>query len=145
LDVWYERVRLAYADERLKPLYESARKQAADHVKERVKRLEKIIAKLPRSLEKTAALAPSEPERKDARGEHRKLIENRKAILEMLLTAPEAASAPERFLSEYESARGTQSHVEAIQGLTAEAAALAAGWIGEIAAKYRAEVGRILN
>ena len=145
LDVWYERVRLAYADERLKPLYEAARRQATGHILERVKRLEKIIAKLPRSLEKAPAPAPAESERKDVRGEHRKLIENQKTISQMLQTAPDAAPAPERFLDEYERARRTHSHTEAVQGLTAETAASAAGWIGGIAAQYRAEIGRILN
>jgi bifunctional UDP-N-acetylglucosamine pyrophosphorylase/glucosamine-1-phosphate N-acetyltransferase len=142
LDVWYEKVRLAYADERLKPLYESARKQATDHIKERVKRLEKIIAKLPRSLEKAAA---SQADLKDVRGEHRKLIENQKAIFEILRTAPEPAPAPERLLREYESARGTQSHVKAVQGLTPEATESAAEWLGGIASAYRAELGRILG
>ena len=144
LDVWYEKVRLAYADERLKPLYESARKQSTDHIKERVKRLEKIIAKLPRSLEKAEAAA-SQADRKDVRAEHRGLIENQKAISEMLQTAPEASLAPERFLSEYESARGTQSHLEAVQGLTAQATGSAAAWLGGIASAYRAELGRILG
>ncbi|MDA1236541.1 MAG: hypothetical protein O3A53_17285, partial [Acidobacteria bacterium] len=136
-------VRLAYADERLKPLYESARRHATDHINERVKRLEKIIAKLPRSLEK--AEAPGQADLKDVRGQHRKLIENQKAIVELLRTAPEAPLAPERFLSEYEGARGTRSHVEAIQGLRAEAAGSAASWLSGIASAYRAELGRILG
>jgi hypothetical protein len=145
LDVWYEQVRLAYADERLKPLYASARKQAADHVKERVKRLEKVIAKLPRSLEKSDAGARGEPERKDVRAEHRGLIENQGALVDALSRAPDAGPAPAGFLNEYAGARGAHSHIEAIQGLTAEAAESAAAWLGEIAAMYRTEAGRILN
>ncbi|MDA1237254.1 MAG: hypothetical protein O3A53_21000, partial [Acidobacteria bacterium] len=135
LDVWYEKVRLAYADERLKPLYEAARKQATGHIKERVKRLEKIIAKLPRSLEKAEATAASQPEGKDVRGEHRRLLENRQAIAECLLRGPEAGAAPGRFSDEYGTARVNGSHVEAIQGLTAEAAESAASWLGGIAAQ----------
>lgn len=145
LDVWYEQVRLVHADERLKPLYEAARKQAADHVKERVKRLEKIIAKLPRSLEKAGTAAPGQTERKDVRAEHRGMIENRQAIVDCLLRMPAPAPAPEQFAREYASARAKRSHIEAIQGLTSNAAAAAALWLGGIAAQYRAEVGRILN
>ncbi len=145
LDVWYEKVRLAYADERLKPLYEAARKQATDHIKERVKRLEKIIAKLPRSLEKAEAKTPSQGEKKDVRAEHRGLIENQRAIVECLLKVPETGPAPEQFSSEYEGARANVSHIEAIQGLTAKAAGSAASWLGGVAAQYRAEIGGILN
>lgn len=143
LDVWYDAVRLAFADERLTPLYEAARRQATAHIQERVKRLEKIIAKLPRSLAKTETAPPME--RKDARGEHRGMIENRQAIVECLLRAPEAPPAPDEFLREYEAARRDRSHVEAIQGLTTGAGESAASWLGKIAAQYRAELGRILN
>lgn len=145
LDVWYQSVRLAYADERLNPLYEAARGQATNHVKERVKRLEKIIDKLPRSLEKAEAAALGQTERKDVRGEHRTILENRQAITKSLLRAPEATPAPEEFMREYEAARTNRSHIDAIQGLTAESAKSAASWLGGIAAQYRAEVGRIFN
>jgi hypothetical protein len=143
LDVWYEKVRTAYADERLKPLYEAARVQATDHVKERVKRLEKILAKLPRSLEKAATL--NQAERKDVRAEHRRMIENRQAIVACLLRVPETTPPPGEFLREYDAARANRNHIEAIQGLTAEAAGSAASWLGGIAAQYRAEIGQILN
>ena len=143
LDVWYEKVRAAYADERLKPLYEAARVQATDHVKERVKRLEKILAKLPRSLEKAATL--NQAERKDVRAEHRRMIENRQAIVACLLRVPETTPPPGEFLREYDAARANRNHIEAIQGLTAEAAGSAASWLGGIAAQYRAEIGQILN
>lgn len=145
LDVWYEKVRLAYADDRLKPLYEAARKQATDHIKERVNRLEKIIDKLPRSLEKADAAAQNQTERKDVRAEHRTILENRQAIVDRLLRAPEETPAPEEFAREYETARDGRSHVEAVQSLTAESAKSAASWLGGIAARYRAEVGQILN
>ncbi len=144
-DVWYEKVRSAYADDRLKPLYEAARKQAADHIQERVKRLEKIIAKLPRSLEKADAATPNQTERRDVRVEHRTILENRQAIVDCLLRAPEATPAPEEFAREYETARATRSHVEAVQTLTGESAKSATSWLGGIAARYRAEVGQILN
>jgi hypothetical protein len=73
------------------------------------------------------------------------MIENRRAIVECLLRVPEAGPAPGPFASEYEAARAKGSHIEAIQGLTAEAAGSAASWLGGIAAQYRTEMGRILN
>jgi UDP-N-acetylglucosamine/UDP-N-acetylgalactosamine diphosphorylase len=145
LDVWYEKVRSAYADERLKPLYEAARKQSADHIKERVKRIEKIIAKLPRSLEKAEAASSGQAERKDVRAEHRGLIENREAIVQCLLRTPETGPSPGPFAREYEAARLKGSHIEAVQALTASACESAASWLGGIAAQYRAELGRILS
>jgi acetyltransferase-like isoleucine patch superfamily enzyme len=143
-DAWYEKVRLVHADDRLKPLYDAARRQATDHVQERVKRLGKIISKLPRSLEKSAGDTSGNSDRRDVRAEHQLLIDQRDAILAALGTPPEAAAPPEEFVAAYQAARADCSHIVAVRAVGDEATAAAENWLAGIAAGYRLELERLL-
>lgn len=145
LDVWYEKVRLLYADDRLKPLYEAARVQATSHVDERVTRLGKIISKLPRSLQKSEGNESEESVRRDVRSEHRLLIENRDAILNALRRSPRPEEPPVAFISEYEAARTNLSHIQAVQSVSIEAAKAAENWLAGIAETYRTELDRLIG
>ena len=128
LSSWYADVRLPFADEGQKVLYEAAREQIQRHIDERVKRLGKIIGKLPRSLEKGA-----DRMRADLRAEHQMLIE-RQSQIEGALIRPAKAATPESFLREYELARKTKGHVDSIRGISEAAAESASNWLAELAA-----------
>ena len=131
LEAWYEQVRLPFADDYQKPLYRAAQGQARAHIAERIKRLEKIIGKLERSIEKSAASADSLLQK--FHGEHRRLIECRGRIVEILSGGVPDSRAPAAFLGNYEQARHAQSHIDAVRKLDASAAEAAAGWLQQIA------------
>jgi hypothetical protein len=145
LDVWYERVRLPYADGRLTPLYEAARKQIRGHIEERVKRIGKIISKLPRSLEKSKDQVPADSGGRNPRVEHELLLAKREDILAALETAPAIAEAPSEFVAEYAAARLNSTHVAAVQAISGDAAAQAETWLAAIAAGYRERLARIIS
>ncbi len=131
LDAWYEQVRLPFADDYQKPLYRAAQQQARAHVAERIQRLEKIIAKLERSIAKTTA-SGAEPLAK-FHGEHRRLIECQPRIVEVLARPDSGAPAPVAFLEQYETGRASIAHIDAVRRLDASAAEAAAGWLDQIA------------
>ena len=132
LDCWYEHVRLAFAAENRKPLYQAARRQLTTHVSERVRRLMKIIDKLGRSIEKSSKTGDSRL--KALHGEHRMLIEQRQQIDDLLMARPEAPEAPKAFLDAYEAGRADGNHLEAVRKLDETAAALAQRWLLHVAA-----------
>lgn len=144
LDVWYEKVRLAHADERLQPLYGAARKQITGHVEERVKRLGKIISKLPRSLEKSTQDPHGDSERGNVRAEHELLIRQGDKILDVLGTGPDATEPPAEFAAAYETAKAELTHVHAVQSISDEAAVAAESWLAGIAASYRDRLESVL-
>ncbi len=128
LGAWYAEVRLPFADSDQVVLYEAAREQIQRHIDERVKRVGKVIGKLPRSLEKSSAAM-----RSDLCAEHELLIAQQSHI-EGALIRPPAGAAPESFLREYELARKTKNHLESIRTLGDEGAAKASSWLAELAA-----------
>lgn len=126
LSAWYEQVRLPSAEDYQKPLYEAAQEQARRHLRERVKRLEKVIGKLQNSLAKSAGReGAGQLER-----EHRLLLEKKREIAEALV-ATCGSAVPDAFLSEYSAAREKMPHVEAIQSISDPAAGAAAEWLLE--------------
>jgi UDP-N-acetylglucosamine/UDP-N-acetylgalactosamine diphosphorylase len=131
LDAWYEKVRLPLADDYQRPLYRAAQQQARSHITERVQRLDKIIAKLERSLEKSAKLADSAVSKFHA--EHRHLIERRGRILEVLSADAPDSTVPEAFARAYETQRRSQSHVDAVRKVDDAAAQAATAWLDRIA------------
>ncbi|MBI1354248.1 MAG: UDP-N-acetylglucosamine pyrophosphorylase [Acidobacteria bacterium] len=134
LAAWYRAVRLPYADDYQKSLYEAAEEQPRRHIRERVKRLEKIIDKLDRSLAKSNAYE----------NEHRRLIERRRELREALLGSV-AGDVPDNFVREYAQAREKMSHVEAVRAVSEEAAGAAAQWLLGIAAGPVDSLGRIFG
>jgi UDP-N-acetylglucosamine/UDP-N-acetylgalactosamine diphosphorylase len=130
LDAWYEQVRLPFADDYQKPLYRAAQQQARSHVAERIARLEKIIAKLERSIEKSTARGDMVLGK--FHGEHRRLIECRGRIRE-IFAGQDQRPVPAMFLKQYEEARGAVSHLDAVYKLSDAAAEAAAGWLHQIA------------
>ena len=128
LSSWYAQVRLPSADSDQSVLYEAARGQMQRHIDERVKRIGKVIGKLPRSLEKAHGKV-----RDELRAEHEMLIEQQSHI-EGALIRPASAAPPEAFLREYELARKTKGHLDSIRAVSDERAEMAANWLAELAA-----------
>ena len=121
---WYEQVRLAFAEEYQRPLYESAQEQARRHIAERVKRLRKIVAKLPRSLEKSEGSEGFE----GLRAEHRLLMEREEQMVAALEADP-GREAPVGFVGAYGEQREESEHVGAVKRVDDEAATAAAEWL----------------
>ena len=128
---WYQAVRLPFADDREKPLYESAQNQARVHIEERVKRLRKIVEKL-------AAGAARSPE-------HEALIASGEDLAAAWLAPPDEAPPPSEFLQEYEAKRGAAAHIDAVRGISPEAAEAAAGWLRKIAERATPPLDRALT
>ncbi len=143
LDAWYRAVRLPAAAGHEKPLYEAAREQLRLHIAERVKRLTKIIDKLERSIEKSSA--DGDASLIGCQAEHRLLIEKRRELREMLTNAPDDSPAPETFLRQYEKARVSCSHLEALRAVNDEAADRAGNWLNEYAGEYVSRVEKLFE
>ena len=134
LDAWYRAVRLPSAAAREKPLYESARGQLRLHAAERVKRLEKIIDKLERSIEKSSV--SGDPALIACQAEHRLLIQRRREFRDVLTQSSYDSLAPEDFLKQYEAARAAGSHLEAVCAVDESAVEPTGRWLNELAGKY---------
>ncbi len=137
--VWYDEVRIAYAEARLLPLYEAAKAQALAHADERVKRVGKIIDKLPRSIEKTGE--------SPLRDEHQLLVAKRDEILELFSSAPDKTAAPGRFLDAYSAAltEDESAHIGALRGLPDDAVEEARAWLVALAETYPRGMEAILS
>ena len=143
LDCWYEQVRMAFADENQKPLYEAARKQLTTHVSERARRLMKIIDKLGQSIEKSSR---TDDERlKALHGEHRTLIDQRQRIENLLTTRPAPPELPRTFLDAYEAGRAEGNHLEAVRNVDDSAASAAESWLLTVATGPFANIKRLFD
>ena len=131
LDAWYEHVRMPFAEDHDKALYGAAREQIRQHIAERAERLDKIIGKLERSIEKSSASGEEGTAR--FHDEHRLLLKSREPIAEIVTSRPDGPPPPEAFLQDYEQCRQVASHIEAIQQVGDQAASMAANWLGELA------------
>ena len=143
LDGWYKLVRLAFADDDQKPLYEAARKQLTTHVSERARRLMKIIDKLGQSIEKSSR---TDDERlKALHGEHRTLIDQRQRIENLLTTRPAPPELPRTFLDAYEAGRAEGNHLEAVRNVDDSAASAAESWLLTVATGPFANIKRLFD
>lgn len=131
LDAWYEQVRLPFADDYQRPLYRAAQQQARSHIDERITRLEKIIAKLERSIVKSASLGDDLLRKFHA--EHRRLIKCRGRIPGIVAGEASSPPVPSPFLDQYEQARKSLPHIEAVRKPDESAARAAAAWLHQIA------------
>ncbi len=132
LDAWYEYVRLPFAEDYQKPLYEAARRQITHHIAERSRRLQKIIHKLDRSLTKWDQSSGDTSARPIA--EHRLLMENREDIAQALIesdTLPPSTQAVEA----YQTQDAKDDYVSRIRGVDDAAAATFSEWLGAVAAQ----------
>jgi hypothetical protein len=112
------------------------------HIAERIKRAEKIIAKLERSIEKSTALG--DPLLQKFHGEHRLLIQNSGGIQKILAGSGDVAAAPPAVLEQYEKARASMTHLEAVRKLDEFAAEAAANWLHQIAQEPAAMLEKTL-
>jgi UDP-N-acetylglucosamine/UDP-N-acetylgalactosamine diphosphorylase len=128
---WYEAVRIPFADDFERVLYRAAQGQAQSHISERIKRLSKIIGKLDRSLSKTSG--SGDAKLLSYHAEHRLLLKRRKEIEQALSSAPDAPPPPKAFLQEYEKTRKSAGYLDAVRGVSAEAAEAAAAWLNAMA------------
>ena len=133
LDAWYESVRLPFADDFEKPLYEAARGQIQSHIAERIKRLGKITAKLDRSLSKSSAAGDAKLLAYHA--EHKLLLKRWKEIEQTLTAAPSVIAPPEAFLRQYGKSRESADHIDAVRAVSEDAAIAAAEWLAAQAAE----------
>ena len=128
LSAWYAEVRLPFADADQIVLYQAAREQIQRHIDERVRRIGKVIRKLPHSLAKSqASLRP------ELRAEHEMLIAQQSQI-EDALTRATPERAPDSFVREYELGRKTKSHLETVRALGDEGVRSASDWLSRLAA-----------
>ena len=131
LDAWYGHLRLPYANDHQKPLYEAAREQINRHITERAERLDKIIAKLERSIEKSSALRHNGPAR--SHNEHRLLLRSRAEIAKVFTSRANAPAPPRVFLQAYEQGRKDDAHIEAVQQVADDVAFAASKWLSALA------------
>jgi UDP-N-acetylglucosamine/UDP-N-acetylgalactosamine diphosphorylase len=143
LSAWYQNLRLPFAEDYQRPLYESAKNQSAAHVRERVKRLQHIISKLERSIAKSSSGAAESLRALHA--EHRLLIEQEQAIVEALSPVSEFPQAPPELVEAYGSAREQADHLDALRTLPETAVQPAASWLAGIASRPVDELRRILG
>ena len=143
LDCWYEQVRLAFAGDYQKPLYQAARGQFMAHVFERVQRLMKIIDKLGRSIEKSSRT--DHGRLKALHGEHQMLIDQRRRIENLLTARPEPPELPRIFLDACEAGRADGSHLEAVRKVDDAAASAAESWLLSVATGPCAEMKKLFD
>ena len=141
LEAWYATVRLPHATSGELPFHTAARTQIELQTGERIKRLDRIVTKLPQSI----ALAS----KRTASGggaridQHRKLIDRWPAAKSALNSPIEHKGPPPALLEEYSSARAAgQCHVSAIQNLpsTEEATQWLEGMVEEVVRRVRNEL-----
>ena len=115
LDGWYATVRIPHASPGERKLYEAARRQIEEQVKERVERLGKLVAKLPQAMKRSSKGT-------GATSEHRSLIERWDRFRAVLEGPLDVGSPPSAFVEVYATARAAgQGHVEAVQSAVAGA------------------------
>ena len=132
LDAWYEYVRLPFADDDQKPLYEAARRQIMRHIAERASRLQRIVGKLDRSLAKWEQ-APRETGARFI-AEHRLLMENQENIAKALIEF-DSPPPPEQAVGAYQKHEATDDYVSRVRGVDGAAAAAFAEWLNTVAAQ----------
>jgi bifunctional UDP-N-acetylglucosamine pyrophosphorylase/glucosamine-1-phosphate N-acetyltransferase len=142
LDAWYEHVRLPFAEDGQKPLYEVARRQITHHIAERASRLQKIVDKLDRSLAKWEQ-APRETGARFI-AEHRLLIENQQAITQALIES-NAPPPPDQAVEAYQKQDATDGHVPRIRRVDDAAARLFAEWLQTIAAQSADRIHKLVG
>lgn len=142
LDAWYEYVRLPFAGNDQKPLYEAARRQITNHIAERASRLQKIIGKLDRSLAKWAQV----PRETGARfvAEHRLLIENQERIAATLIDSS-SPPPPEQAVEAYQKQNATDGHIFRIRGVDDAASAAFAEWLQTVAAQSAEKIQKLVG
>ncbi len=114
-DAWYEQVRLPHATDRERAFYEAARRQIRAHIQERIKRLDRIVGRLPESLRllKQAGRPDDNPSVRD----HRRISARWDLVKATLDSGPRAASPPAPFVETYaEFRRDGCGHLEALAG-----------------------------
>jgi hypothetical protein len=142
-DRWYETIRLPHATDEERPFFEAARGQASIHIDERVSRLGKIIAKLPRSIEKSTAGGDLNIQR--YRDEHRTLMKCWPLLGGLLSKKPETPQPPAAFARAYGESRASgKNHVAAVQSSDAGAAETTA-WLLQIAEDVRQKTAWIFG
>ena len=134
---WYGGVRGSCAAEHEELLYASAQRQIERNLGERAKRIGKLIAKLPTSLQDTTSEA--------LRQEHEMLLDRRDAILAALNPHERASAAPTRVVEAYRSERRTSGHVDAVKGLSAAIAEEAENWLGGLAESVERRMEELIN
>tara|TARA_Y100000588_G_scaffold378544_1_gene459207 strand:- start:8083 stop:9318 length:1236 start_codon:yes stop_codon:yes gene_type:complete len=144
LDTWYRTVRIPYASDHQRPLYEAACKQLKIHIDERIKRISTVIEKLHHSIEKSSA--SKNKTLVSCQAEHHTLINNHHSLIKILTQVADGVPVPQEFIRAYESARNsTNSHLEAICAVPDPQAEQAARWLHNLANGYVSRVDNLLT
>jgi carbonic anhydrase/acetyltransferase-like protein (isoleucine patch superfamily) len=143
LDTWYRTVRIPYASDHQRPLYEAACNQLKIHVDERIKRISLVIEKLHRSIEKSSISKNNALI--SCQDEHRALIKHHRALTEILAQVTDDAPVPRGFIKAYESTRTSSSHLEAVYSVPEPQTEQAAQWLNNFANGYVYRVDNLFN
>ena len=98
-----------------------------DECEERAKRINSVVGKLSRSLEKQGT--GGDGRQAALRAEHELILARQDSIAVALTERVGGEGPPERFLREYEQARKAQTHVKAVKSVGSEAAKEAESWL----------------
>ncbi len=143
LDAWYAQVRLPFATDDQKPLYEAARRQIERHIAERARRLQTIISKLDRSVGKWEQ-APGEDGTRCIR-EHRLLIESQDGIAKTLLDPGSPLTAPEQAIEAYQKQDASGRHIPRTRHLDDASAEAFSRWLQAIADQPAESIRELLG
>lgn len=142
LDAWYAQVRLAFAADYEKPLYDAARRQIKRHIAERATRLQRITGKLDRSLKKWEQVSGG------GSGacirEHRMLMENQEQIVNTLAEPSPPLPAPQQAVEDYQKRDAKAGHVSRVSNLDESAGAAFADWLRRITNRTAEKMGALL-
>ena len=143
LDAWYGAVRLPYATASEEPIYVAARGRIAEQRSERIKRLAKIVEKLPASLAATSSR--SDRLSHALTEEHRSLINAWDAFKAALRDRVDLGPPPQAFLDAYAENRSAgRGHVRAVRRADA-ATDETAQWLASMVRTFCDRAGSILG
>jgi UDP-N-acetylglucosamine/UDP-N-acetylgalactosamine diphosphorylase len=143
LEAWYANVRLPFATDDEKPLYEAARRQIERHIAERARRLQQIISKLDRSVRKWEQ-AQGEDGALCIR-EHRLLIESQDDIAKTLLDPGSTLTAPEQAIEAYQKQDAKGGHIPRTRRLDDPIAAAFSDCLRAIADQHAKNMSELLG
>lgn len=123
---WYRQIRLPHAHEHEVALYEGAIRQIELNLRERARRIGKLIRKLPTSIDRMQEAGTGE-----LITEHRHLVAIESSLLEALNPSTRWAESelPSPLSRAYASAREDRGHVEAVTALPKDIAQEAEAWL----------------
>lgn len=140
---WYRQVRIPFASNHESLLYTAATRQIELNLRERARRIDRLIDKLDYSI----SLWEQEGGSEELLREQRRVRSRRKELDEALDPAERTSSAPppDRFLEEYARARKSSTHIEALSCLSKAASSEAEDWLRSISSPSIDQVTALIS